>query len=323
MQGLGPMMQQMLGPQGNNQTMAQMAQSMGGEVGEENQSVVLKLMEELTMQETMNVYTGNFAAIQGLAKRFQDRLIRELRQNTPERRRAMAEDEVERLCRVVKVGGPGVRAKPGVRIVEKVKGVASIHVPIILEKVLDFNTTRSDQDFFNLLKDNFSDFLGETVELVKDDFEGGEKDAVNFVVFNGQEGLKVLGGDMGDMMAMMGGQLVTKYVNNAISTYSEMKLLGITRLQMERKDQEEENKEQHDTEMKEEEEKKETEESVKRREFLKKWQATIEADEETIVAQQRPLSRPYKQTCPFTVEKKQGQALVNDQQNAESIKKTG
>lgn len=50
--------------------MSQMAQSMGAEVGEENQSILLKLMEELTMQETMNVYTGNFAAITGLAKRF-------------------------------------------------------------------------------------------------------------------------------------------------------------------------------------------------------------------------------------------------------------
>jgi hypothetical protein len=47
-----------------------MAQSMGGDVGSEDQSIVLKLMEELTMQETMNVYTGNFAAITGLAKRF-------------------------------------------------------------------------------------------------------------------------------------------------------------------------------------------------------------------------------------------------------------
>jgi hypothetical protein len=47
-----------------------MAQSMGHDVGEQDQTILLKLMEELTMQETMNVYTGNFAAITGLAKRF-------------------------------------------------------------------------------------------------------------------------------------------------------------------------------------------------------------------------------------------------------------
>lgn len=227
-----------------------MAQSMGGEVGEENQSVVLKLMEELTMQETMNVYTGNFAAITGLSKRFQDRLQRELRENTPAKRRAMAEDEVERLCKVVKVGGPGVKAKPGVRILEKVKEVASQHIPILLEKVLEFNTNRSDEDFFNLLKDNLSDFLGEVIEVVKDHFEGGERDATNFVIFNGQEGLKILGGDMGDMMAMMGSQLVSKYVNKALDNYQEMKLLGITRLQMERKEEEE--AKEGDTEMQEE-----------------------------------------------------------------------
>lgn len=238
---------------------------------------------------------------------------KELKENTPEKRRAMAEDEVERLCRIVKVGGPGVRAKPGVRIAEKVKNVSSIHIPIIIDKVLEFNTNRSDQDFFILLKDNFSDFLGETVEVVKDDFEGGERDAINFVVFNGQEGLKILGGDMGDMMVMMGGQLVTKYVNTAVSNYQEMKLQGITRLQMDRKEAEpeEESKAAPDTEMKEE-EKSETEEHAKRREFFRKWQSTIEEDEEQSIPQQRPLSRPYKQTCPFTVEKKQGQALVND-----------
>jgi hypothetical protein len=193
-------------------------------------------------------------------------------------------------------------------------------VPLLLEKVLDFNTNRSDEDFFNLLKDNFSDFLGEVVDEIKDDFEGGERDAVNFVIFNGQNGLKILGGDMGDMMAMMGGQLVAKYINVALGNYSEMKLLGITRKQMERQDEEE--KKEGDTEMKEE-EKQETSENLKRKEFLRKWQATIEADEEVVVAPQRPLSRSYKQTCPFTVEKKQGQALVSNEQNAENIKKTG
>jgi hypothetical protein len=129
--------------------------------------------------------------------------------------------------------------------------VSSLHVPLLLEKVLDFNTNRSDVDFFNLLKDNVSDFLGEVVDAIKDDFEGGERDAVNFVIFNGQNGLKILGGDMGDMMAMMGGQLVVKYVNTALSNYSEMKLLGITRKQM--GGQEEEQKE-GDTQMKEVEE---------------------------------------------------------------------
>lgn len=64
MQSMGPMMQQMLGPQANmNQSLRQMAEGAGGQVGEEDQSIVLKLMEELSMQECMSIYMGNFSAV--------------------------------------------------------------------------------------------------------------------------------------------------------------------------------------------------------------------------------------------------------------------
>lgn len=42
------------------------------------------------------------------------------------------------------------------------------------------------------------------------------------------------GAEMGEMMAMMGGNVVQKYVAQGWENYQQMKLLGITRQQMAR-----------------------------------------------------------------------------------------
>lgn len=50
LQNMGPLMNQLMGGQGNsNQTLRQMAQDAGADLGEEDQSILLKLMEELSL----------------------------------------------------------------------------------------------------------------------------------------------------------------------------------------------------------------------------------------------------------------------------------
>jgi len=96
-----------------------------------------------------------------------------------------------------------------------------------------------------------------------------------------------------------------------------MKLLGITRSQMARNGVEE-TEAPKDVEMAEE----EVKENAKDR-FLLKWGNTINLDSKVSLQEQRPLSRTYKQTCPFTVEKKQGQALMSGSQTGDEIRKQG
>lgn len=162
------------------------------------------------------------------------------------------------------------------------------------------------------MKDRLSDFLGEVVDTTTEMFVGGGKDAINFLTYNGQEGLRAMGGEMGDMMAMMGAQLVIQYVNKGYERYQSMKVLGITRLQTAPKEAEEEFKDALDEEMKDEEVKEEESQDTKKEKLLAKWGKAIQKDKETRIIPQRPLSKTYKQTCPFTVEKKRGQALMND-----------
>lgn len=97
--------------------------------------------------------------------------------------------------------------------------ISNGHLEIAIKKIMQFDVSREDAEFFALIKDNFSDHLGEIVDSVSGDFEGGENEALEFLILNGKEGLRVLGGDMGDMMAMMGAQLVIKYINVCFENY--------------------------------------------------------------------------------------------------------
>jgi len=82
---------------------------MGADVGEEDQSILLKLMEELSMQESMAIYTGNLSTIKGLPKRMQDRLRKELGGDSDQAIKKMAEDEADRLRKQLVFGDLKVR----------------------------------------------------------------------------------------------------------------------------------------------------------------------------------------------------------------------
>jgi hypothetical protein len=99
----------------------------------------------------------------------------------------------------------------------------------LISSVLDFDVTKPDQAFLDLLKNISSDFIGETIDGLSSDFQGGQQAAIQFMNIAGVDGLKVIGGEMGDMMAMMGGSMVTKYITEGYQRYQDMKFNNMTR----------------------------------------------------------------------------------------------
>jgi hypothetical protein len=103
--------------------------------------------------------------------------------------------------------------------------IVDTHFIKILNSILDFDDkNKTDAEFIELMKDEFSDLIGEWIEELQDGFVDGMSDVVVFFRTNFRIMLEVSGGaEMGAMMSTLGLDTVMNYVTLAHRRYRENK----------------------------------------------------------------------------------------------------
>ena len=190
--------------------------------------------------------------------------------------------------------------------------VVDTHFGRVLDVILDFDSSKSDAQFIEEMKDALAHFVGEWIEELEDGFHNGMQDVVIFFRENFKTVIEAAAGpDMGMMVAMMGTDTIMNYVTKCYTRYRERKvqLRAVAKEREQRKKQggatqaasKDDVAMKDHTSSSQEEEKKDESPEAKRKRFLGKWESVIASDVETMAeedTQQRPLSRAYLSLCP-------------------------